>query len=325
MGKNLKQSFIKKTRSLKIPALTLFSMILVLVMTMNIVGCATVTSTLKSLKTNEIAKETPYALEEKVLLKEEAEKSDRAEYIETEVAAGGEIVFNPQVTTLERMIIYHGNIELEVEKGKFSEKFEQIGNITRAAGGFVSNTSSRAYGDEPAIGTIIIKVPSENFNSVIDQIKKLGNVKNFNTYADEVTQEYVDLNSRLKHFQAQEKVLLQMMDKSGTIEDSIAVHRELSSVQEQIEIIKGRLRWLDEQISFSTITISVSEPYVKPQPYPIRWEFLDTLREGVRAIIKVINGLVLFMMIISPIVFLVVIGFLIVRYVLKRRKSKKEI
>ncbi|MBU2597601.1 MAG: DUF4349 domain-containing protein [Actinobacteria bacterium] len=324
MGKNSKQSFFKKTRILKIPTLTLFSMILVLIMTMNIVGCAMVTSTFKSLKTNEIAKETPYVLEEKILL-EEAEKSDRAEYIETEVATGGEIVFNPQVTTLERMIIYHGNIELEVEKGKFSEKFEQIGNITRAAGGFVSNTSSRAYGDEPAIGTITIKVPSENFNSVIDQIKKLGNVKNLNTYADEVTQEYVDLNSRLKHFQAQEKVLLQMMDKSGTIEDSIAVHRELSSVQEQIEIIKGRLRWLDEQISFSTITISVSEPHVKPQPYPIRWEFLDTLREGVRAIIKVIDGLVLFMMIISPIVFLVVIGFLIVRYVLKRRKSKKEI
>ena len=325
MGKNSKQSFFKKTRILKIPTLTLFSMILVLIMTMNIVGCATVTSTFKSLKTNEIAKETPDALEERMLLEEEAKLSAKGEPGEVEIAEGGEIVFNPQVTTLERMIIYHGNIELEVEKGKFSEKFEQIGNITRAAGGFVSNTSSRAYGDEPAIGTITIKVPSENFNSVIDQIKKLGNVKNFNTYADEVTQEYVDLNSRLKHFQAQEKVLLQMMDKSGTIEDSIAVHRELSSVQEQIEIIKGRLRWLDEQISFSTITISVSEPHVKPQPYPIRWEFLDTLREGVRAIIKVIDGLVLFMMIISPIVFLVVIGFLIVRYVLKRRKSKKEI
>lgn len=324
MGKNTKISIIKKIRSLKIPALTLFSMILVLIMTMNIVGCATVTSTLKSLKTNEIAIETPHMLEEKMLLEEEAEKSDRAEYIETEVAAGGEIVFNPQVTTLERMIIYHGNIELEVEKGKFSEKFEQIGNIARAASGFVSNTSSRAYGDEPAIGTITIKVPSENFNLVIDQIKKLGNVKNFNTFTDEVTQEYVDLNSRLKHFQAQEKVLLQMMDKSGTIEDSIAVHRELSSVQEQIEIIKGRLRWLDEQISFSTITISVTEPDVKPQPRPIRWEFLDTLREGVRAIIKVIDGLVLFIMVISPIVFIVVIVFLIVKYVLKRIKSKKE-
>jgi len=86
MGKNSKQSFIKKTRILKIPTLTLFSMILVLIITMNIVGCAMVTSTFKSLKTNEIAKETPYALEEKILL-EEAEKSDRAEYIETEVAA----------------------------------------------------------------------------------------------------------------------------------------------------------------------------------------------------------------------------------------------
>jgi len=324
MGKNSKQSFIKKTRILKIPTLTLFSMILVLIMTMNVASCATVTSMFRSSKTDEIGKEIPYALEERMVLEEEAKLSAMDELGEAEIAEGGKIVFNPQVTTLERMIIYHGNIQLEVEKGKFSEKFEQIGNIARAAGGFISNASSSAYGDEPAIGTITIKVPSENFDLVIDQIKKLGNVRNLNTYADEVTQEYVDLNSRLKHFQAQEKVLLQMMDKSGTIEDSIAVHRELSSVQEQIEIIKGRLRWLDEQISFSTITISVTEPDVKPQPYPIRWEFLDTLREGVRAIIKVINGLVLFIMVISPIVFLVVIGFLIVRYVSKRRKSKKE-
>jgi hypothetical protein len=320
MRKNRKTNCLRKSLITKFSPLILFFILTFSIITLSISSCARITPPAEEME----------ILEEGALPREELafDKGGEAELPaaeeELEVVSEGEYAFSSQAATMERKMIYSGYMELEVEKGKFEEKFDEIANIAKAVGGFVSNTDSSAYGEQLAMGTITIRIPIENFDSVIDQIKKLGNVKNMNTNVQEVTQEYVDLESRLKHFQAQEEVLLKMMKESETVEDSISVHRELSRVQEQIEIIKGRLRWLDEQISLSTITVFVTEPSVKPQAEPITWEFLEVLREGAKLFIKVINGIVIFIMAIFPIAVIGTLIFLIVKYIIKRLKVRKE-
>jgi hypothetical protein len=320
-GKNRKTNFLRKSLISKVSPLILFFILTFLIIAMSISSCAGITPPAEEM---EILEEKTLPREELAFDKVGEAELPATEEPELEVVSEGEYAFSPQAATMERKMIYRGYMELEVEKGKFSEKFDEIANIAKAVGGFVSNTESSAYGDQLARGTITIRIPVESFDSVIEQIKKLGNVKNLNTNVQEVTQEYVDLESRLKHFQAQEEVLLKMMKESETVEDSISVHRELSRVQEQIEIIKGRLRWLDEQISLSTITVFVTEPSVKPKPEPITWEFLDALREGARLFISVINGTVIFIMAIFPIAVIGALVFLIVKYIIKRLKTKKE-
>lgn len=318
--KNRKTNCLRKSLIAKFSSSILFFILTLSIIAMSTSGCARIAPPAEEM---EIFEEKALPREELAFKEGEAELPP-AEELELEVVSEGEYDFSPQAATMERKMIYRGYIELEVEKGKFGEKFDEIANIAKVVGGFVSNTESSAYGDQLAMGTITIRIPVESFDSVIEQIKKLGNVKNLNTNVQEVTQEYVDLESRLQHFQAQEEVLLKMMKESETVEDSISVHRELSRVQEQIEIIKGRLRWLDEQTSLSTITVFVTEPSVKPQPEPITWEFLDVLREGARLFIRVINGTVIFIMAIFPIAVIAALVFLIVKYIRKRFRAKKE-
>ena len=318
---NRKTNCLRKSLIAKFSSSILFFILTFSIIAMSISGCARIAPPAEEM---EIFEEKALPREELAFDKGGEAELPPAEEQELEVVSEGEYDFSSQAATMERKMIYRGYMELEVEKGKFGEKFDEIANIAKVVGGFVSNTESSAYGDQLAMGTITIRIPIESFDSVIEQIKKLGNVKNLNTNVQEVTQEYVDLESRLQHFQAQEEVLLKMMKESETVEDSISVHRELSRVQEQIEIIKGRLRWLDEQISLSTITVFVTEPSVKPQPEPITWEFLDALREGARLFIRVINGTVIFIMAIFPIAVIVALVFLIVKYIRKRLKTRKD-
>jgi len=319
-GENRKTNYFRKNPITKFSPLILFFILIFSIIAMSISGCARIAPPIEEM---EIFEEKALPREKSAFDKGNEAELPTAEEPESEVVNEGEYAFITQAVTMERKMIYRGYMELEVKKGEFGEKFDEIANIAKAVGGFVSNTDSSAYGDKLAMGKITIRVPVDSFDSVIEQIKKLGNVKNLNTNVQEVTQEYVDLESRLKHFQAQEEILLKMMKESETVEDSIEVQRELSRVQEQIEIIKGRLRYLDEQISLSTITVFVTEPSVKPQPEPITWGFLGTLREGVRLFISVINGTVIFIMAIFPIAVIAALVFLIVKYVIKRLKTKK--
>jgi hypothetical protein len=224
---------------------------------------------------------------------------------------------------IERKIIKNANLSLEVEKGKFNETFDKIASLAEQAGGYVSNTTSEAYEGSLASGTITIRVPDDKFNDVLTKVKKLGKVMNINVSSQDVTEEYVDLESRLRNQQAQEAVLLDMMKKATTVQDSIQIQQQLSYIQEQIEIITGRMRYLDNLVSFSTIEIYVKEPDVKPPPTPIDLGMAEALRTAARVFISVTKGLLIFLAGFTPIAILGLIIFFIIWGIIKSRRAKR--
>jgi hypothetical protein len=125
------------------------------------------------------------------------------------------------------------------------------------------------------------------FEAALGELRRLGKIVSQSISGQDVTGQVVDLQARLRNWEAQEAVLLQLMAKATSIEDSIVVQRQLQDVQLAIEEIKGQLRALQGQTDFSTISLSLSEAgFVPPRrksslSFGRAWE-LAVLHGGLR-------------------------------------------
>ena len=224
--------------------------------------------------------------------------------------------------SLSLKIIKSAYIAVQVDKDTFQNKMLEITIIAERSGGYVSNTDSYSNPEgNISSGRIVIRVPVEKFNSVVEEVKKVGEVKTISISGQDVTQEYVDLESRLRNYEAQEKVLLELMAKSTDVSDSIEVQRELNNVQGEIEVIKGRMNYLDNMVSLSTIDINLYEPEVAA---PIEGGgFINAVKRGAEGAVKVLNGIAFVFIAISPLLVLAGIIILIVWGSIRARNKRR--
>jgi hypothetical protein len=174
-----------------------------------------------------------------------------------EEVAHGAVLGEFQIPVLGPRIVKTAVITLEVRKGAFDRRFQEATLVAARHGGFVS--SSQTFEAEHRSGTIVLRVPAAQFDAVLGELRRIGKVKGEEISGQDVTAQFVDLESRLRNWEAQEAVLLRLMAKARSIEDSIKVQRQLQEVQFAIEEIKGQLRYLTDQTDFATVTVSVAE------------------------------------------------------------------
>src|SRR4030042_954585 len=256
--------------------------------------------------------------DESVVAMEEAVGEEVAE--EEKVAADTEAQYGEVQVAGDRKVIKTAYIELEIEVGKFESTLFELTNLAEQNGGFVSN--SQSYSDSEGnltSGSVTIRIPSNKYNSALNRVKEMGTVKSASRSGQDVTQEYSDLESRLRNYEAQEEILLDLMKESKKVSDSLEVQRELSNVQEQIELIKGRMQYLDDMVSFSTIDVFFHEPEPIADP---GWGFVEALKRGLRGAVNVFNWLVIAIIVTAPLWILIGIILIIVWQVIRERKQR---
>ncbi len=251
-----------------------------------------------------------------------ASEGDFAE--EDRVANEGGVQYSDTLAPDERKVIKSAYLEVEIEKGKFENVIFSLTALAEQNGGFISNTQSYSDVDgNLTSGSITIRILHDQYNSALEKIKNMGVVKSISISGQDVTQEYVDLESRLRNFKAQEVILLDLMAQSKEVLDSIEVQRELSFVQEQVEVIRGRMNYLDNMVSFSTIDVFIFEP--EPITTSTGWGFLDALRRGLRGAVTVFNGFLVFLIAASPVLIVIAIILIIVWQVIRARKRRRAV
>ena len=156
-------------------------------------------------------------------------------------------------------------LTVEVKDGEFQDAFEQASMVAERYDGFIVSSSSR--GEKTRSGDLLIRVPSPSFELAMRDLRGLGETESESVDGQEVTDQFIDLNARLRSWEAQQRVLLRLMDQAKSISETMTVQRELQQVQAQIEQIKGQLRVLRDQTSFATIQLALHEPgAVAPKP-----------------------------------------------------------
>lgn len=195
-----------------------------------------------------------------------------------------------QLPALSQRIIKTASVSVQVRRGTFQERFQEATMVATRHGGFVSSSSTAAARQRS--GELIIRVPASEFEATMGELKALGTVKGERVSGQDVTAQFVDLEARLRNWEAQEAVLLRLMQQSKTIEDSLKVQRTLQDVQLAIEEIRGQLRVLSDQTDLSTITLSMVEAGPVAAKANGGLTFGRAWRQAIHAIATVLGALV---------------------------------
>jgi hypothetical protein len=169
---------------------------------------------------------------------------------------------------VDRVVIQ--NADLSIVVSDVGGRMKNIQVMTQQMGGFVvsSNLYQSYASDNVQVpeAQITIRVPVEKLEDALDQIKKdVVEVQTETRSGQDVTAEYVDLQSRLKNLQAAEAQLSEILKTTTNTEDVVSIFNQLVSYREQIEVIKGQIKYYDEAASLSAISVRiVAEETIKP-------------------------------------------------------------
>jgi molybdopterin converting factor small subunit len=172
------------------------------------------------------------------------------------ITSGNGDVFGPSVPS-ERMVIRSAYLELVVDDVGASQV--QITNLASAFGGFV--VSSEIREDKNRLyAAVSFRVDSTRFNEALQALRELAvDIRSESTSGEDVTEEYVDLDSKLRTLEASEAQLLELMKQAGTVEEILEVQRELTDTRSDIEQIKGRMQYLEQSSALAFISVSLEQ------------------------------------------------------------------
>ncbi len=231
----------------------------------------------------------------------------------------------------ERMVIKNADLEIVVKNP--TAKMKQVAEMAEAMGGFVvtSNLYQRTLSNGLKVNqaSVTIRVPAERLTEAIDKIKEgTGDVLHENISGQDVTKEYTDLNSRLVNLEAAEKQLTKIMDNAVKTEDVLRVYDKLVQIRENIEVIKGQMKYYKQAAALSSIDVQITADEAI-QPVVIGgWKPQGTAKKAAQTLIATLQKLVdlgIWLLIcVLPIALLVAIPVYLFYRIIRRRLPRRK-
>ncbi|SFF49753.1 protein of unknown function [Thermoflexibacter ruber] len=185
--------------------------------------------------------------------------------------------------------------QLNFQVQDFKEATEKIQQVAKANQAYISSANERNNG-YTLDGEMVVRVPSKNFDKAIKEILEIAIYVNFkNESAEDVTEEFVDVITRLKTKREVEKRYLEILSRAKTISEILEVEEKLRVIREEIESREGRLKYLKNQVQFSTIHLNyyqTNEKYQKPPKASFLNKVGESLVEGWEGLLGFLIGLV---------------------------------
>ena len=210
---------------------------------------------------------------------------------------------------IERLIIKNGDLALRVEDVPAATA--AVSTLASEAGGFVVSSSTSGL-ERDLRAYITIRVPAERFETTLNQLEALAvRVLSHSVSGSDVTEEFVDLEARLRNLEATRDRLLDMLNKATRVQDALDVNLALSDVQGQIEQIQGRMRFLSESAAMSTINVSLEPVPVTPVLDEDGWQPIQVARAALRDLLgfgQLLGNALIVLVVWSPVWVLLAFG-----------------
>ncbi len=236
----------------------------------------------------------------------------------------------------DRIVIKNASLTVTVPDP--ANTMKKITTMAQEMGGFV--VSANMYKQTISTGvevprvSITIRVPAQRLDEALEQIESESSQEpqNVNITSQDVTSEYTDLQSRLKNLEAAEKELVRIMEGANRTEDVLTVYQQLVSIREQIEVIKGQIKYYEQSAALSAISIElIADAAV--QPIKIGgWQPQGVAKDALESLVRTMQGLADFLIwaVIYLLPVLAILGiifvlplWLIVRAVRRRRAAQR--
>jgi hypothetical protein len=202
----------------------------------------------------------------------------------------------PSAQALTRKIIYNADLRIVVEN--IEKAGDSVKQIVKDNNAYIANSNLTGAGLGQRQGTWTIRVPVDQFQPCVDALLKLGVSQQNKTDSKDVTEEYYDIEARIKNKQVEETRLqgyLEEKKATSKLEDILTIERELNRVRGEIDQLQGRLRLLSSLSAQSTITLTLLEvkDYVPPQPLEFGGQVAATFSGSVNLLTEFGKGLTL--------------------------------
>jgi hypothetical protein len=231
--------------------------------------------------------------------------------------------------TIERLIIRNAWLDLVVPDTE--KALDEIEDVVREMDGFIVESNVYQYGESKR-ATVQLRIPAEKLDEALEHFRGMATeVRSENVSGQDVTDEYVDLQSRLRSKEATEAKLLEFLEEAEDTEAALEVYAQLERIQTDIEVIKGRMQYLEQSAAMSSVTIELT-PDELAQPIEIGgWHPEGTLRDSVEALIRVlqflVDALIVIVVVVLPVVIVIfgpLVGlFFIIRAIVRKRRARK--
>jgi len=217
-------------------------------------------------------------------------------------------------------VIRQAQLSMTVGNGLFDSKLTQVRTLVESEGGYIAGTDAQANpatsseNSQIRTGVISFMVPAAHFDDTIDQLSKVGKVQSEHITGTDVGAQYVDLRARLANAEAQHAAMLALLTKAQNINDIIAVQNQIGQITAQIEQLKGQIKYLDDNTSYSNVSVTIAETGAPAQAASSdNWGFATALSGAAHNFVTTIDYFVSGLGAIGPFLVLAGIGFLVWR------------
>lgn len=228
---------------------------------------------------------------------------------------------------IERKIIRNGKLTIETDSP--TEGQGKITSIAESFGGFVINSEFKQSGPSSGESVVItVRVPAAQFNEALEKIRPTGDrVLNENITGQDVTEEFLDLEARIKTQKALEAQFLEIMKQSKGVSDALEVQTEISKVRTEIERMEGRKRFLQNQATLSTIIVTLQTPpsIVSNSTTGFGHKLKQAFADGMDIATLIVLGLIQLIIVLIPITLFIFLPLgLILRLIVRRLRNNKK-
>ena len=216
----------------------------------------------------------------------------------------------------QRKVIKTGNLEFET--ADMANTRLKIGNAVTLCQGYISN--EQTYSDINRINNVlVIRVPSQNFDKLLAEVSAgVKKIDSKNIDVSDVTEEFLDVQARLKTKKELEVRYLELLKKANKVGEILEIEREIGTLRADIESVEGRLKFMSDKIDFSTLNVTF---YIKTAGYKTDFseKFINGFGNGIKALIWFFVGLVN----IWPFILITFVTIWLIRRHLRNKRNKK--
>jgi hypothetical protein len=224
-----------------------------------------------------------------------------------------------------RKVIYKADLSVEVRSP--SDAQAKVSAIVEREGGFVASAARSESEGRASDVTLVLRVPAERFGAVLAEIRRLGEGKRAERIdSEDVTDEYVDLEARLRAQTRLEEQLLELLKTATTVEAALKVHTELANVRTEIERITGRKLLLEREVAFSTIRLTLNAPATESVSFPrIGRSFSDAWSDAILVAGGIVVAAIRLMGVLVPVTVMFGLPVLLAVFAVRRRSRLRTI
>ena len=232
-------------------------------------------------------------------------------------------------SSVERLIVRNASLSMVVPDTEAA--IDEINELVDELGGYVVESSTYQY-QEGMQASVTLRIPAESLDTALERIRNLATeVRHANISGKDVTKDYVNLQSSLRHLEATESRLLEFLEEAEDTEAALAVYERLQSIQADIEYVKGSMQYLEQSAAMATVELDIT-PDELAQPIQVGgWHPEGTLRDAFQSLIRVlqflVDAIIVIVVLVIPVLIAIAIPFVglffCVRAIVRWRRARK--